>query len=134
MNKPPDNTSPLKSRGGPARIFNACRYSLQGLGHALRFEAAFRQELLIVVPAMIGAWCLPVSRAEQLMLFASAVLVLIVELLNSAVEATVDRISAERHPLAGRAKDLGSAAVLLAILLMAICWGVIALPLFAAML
>ncbi|GAA5168040.1 diacylglycerol kinase [Viridibacterium curvum] len=122
-------TSSMKSRGGPARILNAFRYSLQGLGHALRHEAAFRQELLIVVPALVGLWFLPVSRAEQAILLISSLLVLIVELLNSAVEATVDRISTERHPLAGRAKDLGSAAVLLAVLQMLACWALIAGPL-----
>lgn len=127
-----ESANTLKSHGGPARVFNALRYSLQGLGHALRHEAAFRQELLFVLPAMIAAWCLPVTRAEQILLFGSSVLVLIVELLNSAIEATVDRISDERHPLSGRAKDLGSAAVLLAIVLMAVSWGVIGLPLLAA--
>ena len=118
----------LKSKGGIARIFKAAGYSLQGLTHAVRFEAAFRQELLIAVPAAIGVWFVPVTRVEKIVLLGSALLLLITELLNSAIEATVDRISTERHPLAGRAKDLGSAAVLLAFIFMTLAWAVLAGP------
>ncbi len=118
----------LKSTGGFARIGKAFQYSMQGLSHAVRFEAAFRQELLIAIPAIIGLWFLPVSMVEKIVLLGTVVLMLIVELLNSAIEATVDRVSTERHPLSGRAKDLGSAAVLLAVLLMVAAWALIAGP------
>ncbi len=130
-------TSTLKSTDGIGRIGNAVRYSLQGLTHAIRYEAAFRQELMIAVPAMIGLWFLPLSMVERIVLLGTVLLVLIVELLNSAIEATVDRVSTERHPLSGRAKDLGSAAVLLAVILMTLAWIMLAGPVvvrfFAAM-
>ena len=119
----------LKSIGGFARIGKAFQYSMQGLSHAVRYEAAFRQELMIAIPAMIGLWFLPVSMVEKIILLGTVLLMLIVELLNSAIEATVDRVSTERHPLSGRAKDLGSAAVLLAVVLMAAAWVLIAGPL-----
>ena len=118
----------LKSVGGVTRIFNALRYSAQGLRHAVRFEAAFRQELMVAVPAFIILFFLPVTKVEKILLLASVLLMLIVELLNSAVEAVVDRVSTERHPLSGRAKDMGSASVLLTVLLMVITWGWIAGP------
>jgi diacylglycerol kinase (ATP) len=121
--------SALKSIGGFARIGKAFQYSMQGLSHAVRFEAAFRQELMIAIPAMIGLWFLPVSVIEKIVLLGTVLLLLIVELLNSAIEATVDRVSTERHPLSGRAKDLGSAAVLLAVILMVTAWALIAGPL-----
>ena len=125
----PDDTAHLKSSGGTARIANAWRYSVQGFGHALRHEAAFRQELLLIVPALVLLIFLPLTTVEKIILLGTTVLVLIVELLNSAIEAAVDRISTERHPLAGRAKDLGSAAVFLALTLMAIAWLLLAGPL-----
>ena len=118
----------LKSVSGVARIGKAFQYSMQGLTHAVRFEAAFRQELVIAIPAIMGVWFLPVTMVEKIVLLATVVLMLIVELLNSAIEATVDRVSTERHPLSGRAKDLGSAAVLLAVLLMVTAWMLIAGP------
>ena len=125
--------SDFKSKGGIARIFNACRYSAQGFAHALRYEAAFRQELLFATPAIIGVWFLRITPAEKIVLLASVVLVLVVELLNSAIEATVDRVSLERHPLAGRAKDLGSAAVMLSLALMVVAWVLLAGPAIAAL-
>jgi diacylglycerol kinase (ATP) len=128
----PDNkvktANALKSTGGFARIGKAFQYSMQGLTHAVRYEAAFRQELVIAIPAMIGLWFLPVSMVEKIVLLATVLLMLIVELLNSAIEATVDRVSTERHPLSGRAKDLGSAAVFIAVLLMVTAWTLIAGP------
>lgn len=127
-------TNAQKSVGGLARIGKAFGYSLQGLRHAMRFEAAFRQELLVAVPAMIGLCFLPVSAVEKLVLLASVLLVLIVELLNSAIEAVVDRVSTERHPLSGRAKDMGSAAVLLAVIFMIAAWAMIVGPLLVGML
>ena len=118
----------LKSTGGFARIGKAFQYSMQGLAHAIRFEAAFRQELLMAIPAIIGVWFLPVTMLEKIVLLGTVALMLITELLNSAIEATVDRVSIERHPLSGRAKDLGSAAVFIAVLLMLVAWISIAGP------
>jgi diacylglycerol kinase (ATP) len=113
---------------GVMRAWRALGYSLAGLRAAWRYESAFRQELLvalIVIP--LGLW-LGQGGVEKALLAGSWVLVLIVELLNSAIEAVVDRIGAERHKLAGRAKDLGSAAVLFTILLAILIWGLILLP------
>jgi diacylglycerol kinase (ATP) len=126
--------SEFKSRGGLLRIRNAARYSFQGLRAAVRGEHAFRQELMLVLPSTVLALLLPVPALEKLMLVAVLVLVLIVELLNSAVEAAIDRISLERHPLSKNAKDFGSAAVALALALAAATWAVIVLPLVWPML
>ena len=117
--------STFKSRGGWRRIAGALRYSLAGLRSAWKHEHAFRQEIAVIVPAALAALLLPVSALEKLLLVASMVLVLIVELLNSAIEAVVDRVSLERHPLSKNAKDFGSAAVMLALLLSAACWLVV---------
>ena len=94
--------SPFKSRGGLARLLGALRYSVAGLRHAVRVEHAFRQEVILFAVAVPVAWLLPVSPLERLLLIGSLGLVLIVELLNSAIEATVDRVGAERHPLSAR--------------------------------
>ena len=111
----------------PARLLRATGHALQGLGAALRHEQAFRQELLVAATAVpTGLW-LGRTGAERALLVGSCLLVLVVELLNSAVEAAVDRIGPERHELAGRAKDLGSAAVLGTIVLAAIVWGLVLL-------
>lgn len=107
---------------GLRRLLDATRYSLEGFAAAARHEAAFRQELLlaaILVP--LGLW-LGHSGLERALLVGSILLVLIVELLNSAVEAAVDRISVEHHVLAKRAKDLGSAAVMLSLAGAAVVW------------
>lgn len=117
--------SAFKSRSGLRRIASAMRYSLAGLRSAWKHEHAFRQEIAVIVPATVGALLLPVTPLEKLLLAASMVLVLIVELLNSAIEAIVDRVSLERHPLSKNAKDFGSAAVMLAVLLSAACWAVV---------
>lgn len=124
--------SEFKSKGGVKRIYVAFLYSLTGLRTAWKSEHAFRQELMVAVPAAIVALLLPVSRLEKLALIAVLILVLMVEMINSAIEAVVDRISFERHPLAKNAKDFGSAAVLLALLLAAATWGTIVLPLIVA--
>jgi diacylglycerol kinase (ATP) len=121
--------SEFKSRSGVKRIFAAFFYSIDGFKAAWRHEHAFRQELLLVVPASLLALWLPLPALHKLALIAVLVLVLIVELINSAIEAVVDRISLERHPLSKNAKDFGSAAVLLAVLLAAATWAVIVLPL-----
>lgn len=117
--------SPYKGRTGLARVWNALRYSLAGLGAAFRHEEAFRQELLLTLVLVPVALAAPVGAVGKAMLIASLLLVLIVELLNSAIEATVDRVSLERHRLAKRAKDLGSAAVLLALIQLGLVWGLI---------
>ncbi|WBS01853.1 diacylglycerol kinase [Pseudoduganella sp. SL102] len=117
--------SEFKSRSGLKRIQSAFFYSLDGLKTAWRHEHAFRQELTIFVVAGIAALLLPISAFQKLALIAVMVLVLIVELINSAIEAVVDRISLERHALSKNAKDLGSAAVLLACLLAAATWSVV---------
>lgn len=114
--------SSYKSKGGPARLFNAMRYSMQGLAAAFRHEAAFRQELLLAIILLpVAAW---VSRSllEFVMLAGVLMFVLVVELLNSALEALADTITTEHHPMIGRAKDLGSAAVLLSLGLVALVW------------
>jgi diacylglycerol kinase (ATP) len=125
---------PLQSTLSVMRIINAFRYSMSGFAAAFRHEAAFRQELLFVVPAFCVLWFLPVTAVEKVLLLASVLLVLIVELLNSAVEAVVDRVSEERHPLSGRAKDFGSAAVLLSLILMFATWILIAGPVLMSLL
>jgi len=104
------------------RILDATRVSLEGVAAAARHERAFRLELAaLAVLAPLG-WWLGASGIERALLIGSVVLVLVVELVNSAIEATVDRISLERHDLAKRAKDLGAAAVMLSIANAALVW------------
>ena len=114
--------SPHKGKTGLRRLINATGYSLAGLSEATRNEDAFRQELLLaLVMVPLGLW-FGASGTGKALLVGSVLLVLIVELLNSAVEATVDRISLEDHRLAKRAKDIGSAAVMVALLNAAVVW------------
>src|SRR5687767_5464435 len=115
----------LTSMADFERLTNAARYSMAGLRAALRKEAAFRQEVIaFIVMAPLGAW-LGHNGIERSLLIGSLLLVLIVELLNSAVEATVDRVSKKRHKLSGRAKDMGSAAVIVSIALVILVWALI---------
>ncbi len=114
--------SPFKGKTGIQRLWNALGYSLQGLASAFRYEDAFRQEVLLAALLVPAAFFIPVGGAERALMIASVLLVLIVELLNSAVEAAVDRISLENHSLAKRAKDIGSAAVLLSLINVAAVW------------
>lgn len=107
---------------GLTRIIKAAGYSWKGLRAAWINEAAFRQEAVAVVLAIIIAACLDVDPITRVLLIGSVALVIIVEILNSAIEAVVDRIGSEFHPLSGRAKDMGSAAVLLTILLALFVW------------
>ena len=107
---------------GLTRLFRAFGNSLKGFAGAFREEAAFRQELaLAIVVIPLGVW-LGRNGIERALLVAPMFLVLIVELLNSAIEATVDRIGLERHQLSGLAKDIGSAAVFLSLMLLAVIW------------
>lgn len=104
------------------RLGSATRFSLQGLHHAWTGEAAFRFEVVAAALLLPIALLVEVSVLERIALVGSIFLVMIVELLNSAVEAAVDRIGSEHHPLSGRAKDLGSAAVFLTLLLAGFVW------------
>ncbi|HAF54155.1 MAG TPA: diacylglycerol kinase [Thauera sp.] len=119
--------SPFKGKTGLRRIWNAFHYSLDGLSAAYRHEDAFRQEIWLSLVAIPLALWLGDSALERALMIGSILLVLIVELLNSAIEATVDRVSLERHQLAKRAKDIGSAAVLFALINAAVVWGLVLL-------
>ncbi len=115
-------TSPYKSQGGFGRLRNALKYSLQGYKAAFQHEAAFRQELLLVVVLTPAAFWVGRDAMQILLLISTLFFVLIVEILNSALEALADSITIEHHPLVGRAKDLGSAAAMLSLLLGGIVW------------
>lgn len=114
---------------GLRRVINAFGYSCQGLSAAWKSESAFRQEVILLIIAVIMALIMPVSGIERLLLIGSVWLVLVVELLNSAIETVVDRIGQDYHYLSGRAKDIGSAAVLLALLFALLVWLTILWPL-----
>ncbi len=124
--------NPFKSRGGAQRLAAATRYSLDGLRAAWRGEAAFRQELAVCAVAVPIALWLPVPAVHRLALLGVLALLLVVELLNSAIEAAVDRVGPERHELSKRAKDLGSAAVMITLLMCAATWATILWPLLRA--
>jgi len=111
-----------KSKGGLGRVFKAAGYSLKGLRAALRYEAAFRQELLLVLLMAPAAFWVGQDAIQIILLLSALVLVLIVELLNSAIEAVADAVTLENNELIGRAKDLGSAAVLLSLLSAGALW------------
>jgi len=120
----PDNT-------GFRRIIRAAGFSAQGFGHAWKHEAAFRQELaLTVVLTPVALW-LGQTTVDRAVLISVLLLVLVVELLNSAIEAAIDRHGDEHHELSGRAKDLGSAAVFVALSVVAVIWGAFAWQRFA---
>lgn len=127
----PDRTgpdeSPYKGRTGLRRVWNALFYSIEGLRAAYRHEEAFRQEVLLALLLVPAALFMPASGAGKALMIASVLLVLIVELLNSAIEAAVDRISLDDHALAKRAKDIGSAAVMLALANVPLVWGLVLL-------
>lgn len=117
--------SEFKSKSGVKRIFSAFFYSIDGFKNAWKNEHAFRQELVLVIIGAVIALVLPVSAFEKLMMIAVLVLILVVELINSAIEAVVDRVSLERHSLSKNAKDFGSAAVLLTFLIAVATWAVV---------
>ncbi|WP_159739427.1 diacylglycerol kinase [Vibrio atypicus] len=110
---------------GLTRIVNATGYSIQGLKAAFKHEAAIRQEITLLLVAIIALVWLSLPVVETVLMLASVVLVLIIELVNSAIEAIVDRVGTERHELSGRAKDIGSAAVLVALTLAGFTWSYI---------
>lgn len=114
-----------KGATGLRRIVAATGYSLAGLRAAYRHEAAFRQEVLLAAICIPIALLSPVSGTGKALMIGSILLVLIVELLNSAIEAVVDRVSTDRHPLSKQAKDIGSAAVAIALANAAVIWLVV---------
>lgn len=119
--------SPHKGKTGLRRLWNALHYSMDGYKAAYRHEDAFRQEVLLAVILIPAGIYFGRTGIERALLVASVLLVMMVELLNSAVEATVDRISLENHDLAKRAKDIGSAAVLTSLIALASVWGFVLL-------
>ena len=119
--------SPYKGKTGLRRLINAFGYSVDGLKAAYRNEDAFRQEVLMAVILIPLACYLGNDAVAKALMIGSVLLVLMVELLNSAIEATVDRISLENHQLAKRAKDIGSAAVLVSLVNLAAVWALLIL-------
>ncbi len=120
--------SPFKGKTGLRRLINAFGYSLDGLRAAYRNEDAFRQEVRLALALIPLALILGHTSIERALMIACVLLVIVVELLNSAVEATVDRISLDHHLLAKRAKDIGSAAVLLSLVNLFVVWVLILWP------
>jgi len=119
--------SPFKGKTGIRRLVNAFGYSMDGFKAAYQHEDAFRQEVWLSLVLIPLAFYLEAEALHRILMVGSVLLVMIVELLNSAVEAVVDRVSIERHALAKRAKDIGSAAVLLALINLGVVWGLILL-------
>ena len=124
----PDAVCPHKSRGGLRRLGNAARYSWAGLLAAWRHEAAFRLEVSVGAALIVLATVVAPSRWQVLALCAPVLLVCVVELLNSALEALADAVSIENNALLGRAKDMASAAVTLCLLLVPLTWLMVLLP------
>lgn len=120
--------NPYKGKTGLVRIWHALFNSCAGLADAWRHESAFRQEAMLAAVLIPVAWMLPISRGERALLIATVLLVMIVELLNTGVEVAIDRISFEHHSLSKRAKDIGSAAVLVALALLAAVWATVLVP------
>ncbi|EJX06361.1 diacylglycerol kinase [gut metagenome] len=123
-----DSAENLKGKQGLQRLFNATKYSFKGFKAAFRHEAAFREETLLALVLIPLALFLELPAVETLLLIGSVLLLMLVEILNSAIEAVVDRIGPELHPLSGRAKDMGSAAVFLAMTILGLTWGLLAGP------
>jgi len=121
----PSMESPFKGKTGLRRLINAFGYSLEGFKAAFKHEDAFRQEVFLAIVLIPLAVYLGKTSIEKALMIASVLLVLIVELLNSAVEAAVDHTSTEHHSLAKRAKDIGSAAVFFALNIVLVVWGLI---------
>lgn len=123
--------SPFKGKTGLKRVWNALHYSIAGIKAAYACEDAFRQETWLAAVLIATAAMLPVGGVGRALMIGSVLLVLIVELLNSAVEAAIDRIGLEKHRLSKRAKDIGSAAVLVALINVAAVWASIGLEILA---
>ena len=121
--------NPHKGNRGLTRAWHAAKNSWCGLVYAFREESAFRQELTLLVLLTPIAFALPISLLEKSLLVSSMVMVLVIELLNSSVEAAIDRISFEHHDLSKRAKDFGSAAVMLALVVATLLWAAVCTPL-----
>jgi len=119
--------SPFKGKTGLVRVWNAFFYSMDGLTAAFKHEDAFRQEVFLALLLIPLALVLGETGIERALMIGAVLLVLIVELLNSAVEAAVDRISLEHHLLIKRAKDMGSAAVMIALINVAVVWALVLL-------
>lgn len=117
-----NNESPFKGKTGIRRLVNALGYSLDGLTSAWRLEAAFRQVLILAMVGISMAFYLPLEPWAKSLLILTHLIGVIVELINSAIEAAVDHTSLEKHPLAKRAKDLGSAAQLVSLTALALIW------------
>ena len=115
-----------RNRTGWQRIWDAAGFSLNGIKAAWRNEAAFRQEFFLVLVLLPCAWWVGTTMTQKVLLVFSLLLVLVVELLNSAIETVVDRIGTDHHDLSGRAKDLGSAAVMMSLIAAAVVWGMVA--------
>lgn len=120
-----DQYSPFKGKTGIQRILNAAGYSIAGFKSAFKHEAAFRQIVLINLILIPTSFFLEVSAAEQAIMVAVCLLSIIVELLNSAIEAVVDRISLEKHELSKNAKDMGSAAQFISLTIIFSTWAII---------
>jgi diacylglycerol kinase (ATP) len=125
MSAQPQIESPHKGKTGIRRVWNAMFYSFAGLRSAWRHEDAFRQEAILAMLLVPLALVLTSDNLSRALMIASVLLVIIVELVNSAIEATVDRISLENHRLAKRAKDIGSASVFIALVNVLVIWGLI---------
>ena len=120
--------SPYKGTSGVQRILNATSYSLAGFKAAFQNEAAFRQIILINALLIPLSFFMPVSRVEHVLMIVVCLLAIIVELINSAIEAVVDRVSMAQHPLSKNAKDMGSAAQFVALAIIALTWGACLIP------
>lgn len=123
----PSMESPFKGKTGLRRLINAFGYSVEGFKAAFKHEDAFRQEVFLAIVLIPLAFYLGKTSIEKSLMIASVLLVMIVELLNSAVEAAVDHTSTEHHALAKRAKDIGSAAVFFALMIVLVVWGLVLL-------
>ena len=115
-----------RSKSGLQRLIDATGYSLRGFQAAWRSEVAFRQELLLIMILLPAAFWLGTDMTQRAVLMLSSLLILAVELINSAIESIVDRIGPEAHPLSGQAKNMGSAAVLISLIATAVVWGLVA--------
>ena len=123
------NSESSTKQGGMGRLIRAFGNQYVGFTRALKYDPAIRQVLGAVLVMVVLSMFLPISTLEHLILVLSMMLVVLLEFVNSAIEATVDRISTEHHPLSGQAKDLSSVAVAIAVLMSGLCWVVIAGPL-----